>query len=193
MLDWLQTLDEKILFLINGHHSLLFDQLMWWVSGKFSWWPLYLLILIFIGFKQKWKAWLTVIFLVLIITISDQTSVHLFKNVFMRLRPTHNPEIADFINLVNNYKGGMYGFISSHASNTFAVAVFLRIMFREYRISLILLAWAVLVSFSRIYLGVHYPFDVLTGAVWGSLIGWSMYLLYKKVYNLLFERSKLVH
>jgi undecaprenyl-diphosphatase len=187
MLDWLQTIDEKILFLINGQHSLFFDNFMWWVSGKYSWWPFYLLILVFLAVKQKWKAWLALVFLILVITISDQSSVHFFKNVFMRLRPTHNPEIKDLIVLVNDYRGGMYGFISSHASNTFAVAVFLRVMFKEYRLSLILLAWAVLVSYSRVYLRVHYPFDVIAGAAWGSLIGWGMYLLYKRIYGKLFE------
>jgi undecaprenyl-diphosphatase len=189
MLDWLQIIDEKLLFLINGEHSLFFDNLMWWASGKYSWWPLYVLILAALGFKLKWKAWLPFLFLILIITLSDQTSVHLFKNVFMRPRPTHNPEIKDLVVLVNNYRGGLYGFISSHATNTFSVAVFLRIMFKESRLSLILLAWAVLVSYSRVYLGVHYPFDVLAGAIWGSLIGWGMYLLYKWVYGKLFETN----
>ena len=180
-MEFLQNIDESIFLWINGHHSLMFDNLMYWASGRFSWLFLYLLLIGMLIYRQRWKALVTLVFIVLLVTISDQSSVHLFKNVFHRLRPCHNPDLAGLVHLVRGHCGGMYGFISSHASNTFAVAVFLKMIFRIRWVTVLLFAWAVLVCYSRIYLGVHYFFDVLTGAIWGSLLGWSLYMLYQWV------------
>lgn len=183
MLDWLQYLDEKIFLYINGHNTLLFDNMMYWVSGKLSWLPLYLLLIVLLAFRQKWKAVITLLFVAALITLSDQSSVHLFKNVFQRLRPCHNPALEGMVHLVRGHCGGQYGFISSHASNTFAVAVFLKSVFKIREITVLLFAWAVLVCYSRIYLGVHYFGDVLVGGLWGALLGWGMYYLYSLVMN----------
>ncbi len=178
MLTILQHLDEKILLFINGRNSLFLDNLMFWASGKFSWLPFYILLILIIVYFLRRKTLLLIAFVILLITLSDQSSVHLFKEVFHRLRPCHNPSISEQIHLVNNHCGGLYGFISSHASNTFAVAVFLMHALRIRWLTVGLLAWAVLVSYSRVYLGVHYPFDVLAGALWGALLGYLIYKLY---------------
>lgn len=181
MLNFLQEIDEKILIAINGWNSSFFDQFMWWVSGNLSWLPLYILLVIFLFLvKNRRDALLIFGLTILLLVISDQSSVHLFKNVFQRLRPSRDPQIAELLHFVNDYRGGLYGFISSHATNTFAVAVFLSLCVRRKWFGFLLLSWAILVSYSRIYLGVHYFFDVLGGAAWGSILAFGMFYLYQK-------------
>lgn len=173
-MDWLQHIDEKLLLIINGNRSEVFDNLMTWASGKLTWWPFYLFILGLLAWHYRWKALWILLFVVLLISLSDQTSVHFFKNVFHRLRPCHEPGLRELIVLVNNHCGGKYGFISSHAANSFALAIFLRYIVPGRWFAILILAWACLVSYSRVYLGVHYPFDIIVGAAWGSLLGWAV-------------------
>ncbi|MFW5820527.1 MAG: phosphatase PAP2 family protein [Bacteroidota bacterium] len=190
MLELLQEIDKTILLAVNSWNSPFCDSIMWWISGKFTWWPFYLALMIFIFWKKKWRVGLFIVFgIILIITLSDQTSVHFFKEVFERPRPSHHPELTSQLHYVNNYKGGKYGFISSHASNSFAVATFLLLVFRKKWFTFILLFWAALVSYSRMYLGVHYFFDVLAGALWGALIGFIIYKLYLIPVRKLQQRS----
>ncbi len=117
----------------------------------------------------------------LAVTVSDLTAVHLFKNVFLRLRPCHEPSIAGMVHLVNDHCGGKYGFISSHASNSFALATFLSLLLgKKIRLfTLLIMLWAILLSYSRVYLGVHYPGDVIVGAIWGAGIGAAVFSLTK--------------
>jgi len=109
----------------------------------------------------------------LCVLLADQLSVHLFKNVFQRLRPSHEPELTGMVHLVRDYRGGNWGFVSSHAANTFAIATFLSLIFKNRKFWIILFSWCIIVSYTRIYLGVHYPGDIFGGALLGMVIGWG--------------------
>lgn len=175
----LEHLDQQLLLFINSHHTPLWDTVMHLISGKLIWVPVYMAILIYLGITRKRKFWVILGFIILAATLADQVSVQLFKNVFHRLRPCHEPALAGMVHLVNGECGGLYGFISSHASNSFNVAL-LSLMFIKRRwFTISILVWASVIGFSRIYLGVHYPGDVICGAIVGSLIGWGVYKLYE--------------
>jgi undecaprenyl-diphosphatase len=175
----LEHLDQQLFLFINSHNSPFWDTVMYTLSGRVIWAPLYLAILIYLGIRYKRKFLVILFFIILAVTMADQFSVHLFKNVFHRLRPCHEPSLLGLIHLVNGECGGLYGFVSSHASNSFNVAL-LSLMFirkRWYTISII--TWASVIGYSRIYLGVHYPGDVICGSMLGALIGWGCYKLYE--------------
>lgn len=153
---------------------------MYWFSNKLFWIPLYL-FLFFLAFKKVGKQiWLVALAAVLLILLSDQISVHAFKNVFLRLRPCHDIILQSKVHLLNGHCGGTYGFVSSHAANTFALAMFLYLFFRRKikYFGLLIFTWAALVAYSRIYAGVHYPADVAVGAILGMGIGVAVFKLY---------------
>ena len=173
----LERFDQQLFLFINSSNSPFFDQVMYTLSGKLIWVPLYLAILVFMGIKYKRKFLIILIFIILAATLADQSSV-IVKNIVHRLRPCHEPTLTGLVHLVNGECGGIFGFVSSHATNSFDVAL-LSLMFIKkgwYTISIIL--WASVIGYSRIYLGVHYPLDVICGSLLGSFIGWSVYSLY---------------
>ncbi|MEJ5317074.1 MAG: phosphatase PAP2 family protein [Tenuifilum sp.] len=174
MIDYLVKLDTDLFIFLNGLHSPFWDSVMLFASGKLTWLPFYLLLIYFIARKHKWKTLWWLLAIAVVVLVADQLSVHLFKNVFQRLRPCHNPDLSGVIHLVGRC-GGKFGFVSSHAANTFGVAVFLSMLYRNLWAGVGLLIWAGFVSYSRIYLGVHYPADVIVGAILGSVVGFALW------------------
>jgi len=180
MIEWLEHIDQQLFLWLNGFHSPFFDQVMWIISVKWTWVPLYLLIIagIFVKFRKE-GFWALLAFIVLI-AITDQVTSGLLKPLVGRLRPCHDPELEG---LVHNVKrcGGQYSFVSGHASNSFAIAMFTFMLFRlVFNGVWILFIWAALVAYSRVYLGVHFPADILLGGGIGMLFAWIVFLVLRK-------------
>jgi undecaprenyl-diphosphatase len=182
----LEHLDQQLLLFLNSIHSPFMDHVMYAISGKIIWVPLYLAILIYLGIKYKRKFLVILIFIILAATLADQTSV-LIKNIVHRLRPCQEPSISGLVHLVNGECGGLYSFVSSHATNSFDVALLSLLFIKKRWYSISIVIWALVIGYSRIYLGVHYPGDVLCGSVLGALIGWSMYQLYVMTDNIILK------
>lgn len=187
--------DTQLFLFLNGKHNAFFDFLMYWISHKYTWLPFYAFLLIFFIYKYRWRTFLILLFITILITLSDQLSGFM-KNYFERLRPCHNPEISNLVHIVRGYCSGKFGFISSHAANSFAFATFLGILLKRNPTGLnrpgkfilpVLLIWASLISYSRIYLGVHYPADVIGGIILGIILGYIVIKLYlrfeRKIFN----------
>ncbi len=185
MLQEIIRFDIDLFLFLNSLNSPFWDQIMFLFSSTKFWLPLYAVILFFLFKKKKHTGFLTLVFIALVVIFADQGSVHLFKEVFERLRPCKTPELKEIVHLVNGKCGGKYGFISSHAANTFAVAMFTARFFSNKYFSLFIFFWATIVSYSRIYLGVHFPADVFGGAIFGILIACFVFFLYSKAENAL--------
>lgn len=187
MIVYLKHIDEQLFLALNGYHNEWMDTLMFWASNKYTWIPLYLFSFILIIKKHKFKTIAVVVTIFLLIAVADQLSVLLFKEIFQRLRPCHEPSLEGLVHLVKNKCGGQYGFISSHATNSFALAVFIiGLIGQQSKILVGLMVFYALINcYSRVYLGVHYPGDVLAGAIFGSLVGYlflKTYLYLDKKY-----------
>jgi undecaprenyl-diphosphatase len=178
MADLLENTDRQLFLFLNSCNSPFFDEVMHVLSGKLIWAPLYLAILIYLGFRYRRKFWIVLAAIALAVLLTDQVSVNLFKNVFQRPRPCHEPSLQGIIHLYNGECGSGFSFISAHASNSFNVALLSLMLIGRRWFSISILVWATLIGYSRIYLGVHYPGDVICGAMLGSLIGWSLSSLY---------------
>lgn len=185
MLDSIISLDTQLTLLLNGSDCLFIDNLAISATKTTTWIPLGLLLLYVLVRQKNWKNLLLVILsIALAITLADQMASGVFKPLVGRLRPSHNPELEGIIDLVNGYRGGRYGFFSSHAANTCAVAVFLSLLFRHKIFTLLICSWTLLNCWTRLYLGVHYVGDITVGLIWGAIVGWTVY----KLYNFLFTK-----
>jgi undecaprenyl-diphosphatase len=172
--------DKKILLWLNSFHSPGVDSVMILMTKTIFWLPLYLLLTYFIFKQLKIEGWFVLAAAGLTILLADQITSGFMKPFFARLRPSQEPSLEGIIHLVNDYKGGRYGFASSHAANTFGIAFLIWRIFKDESrwVSLIFL-WAVVMSYSRIYLGVHYPGDIIVGALIGLVSGWLGFKLFQ--------------
>lgn len=185
MFELFKNIDRQLILKINGWHSPLADDFFWLVSEGWIFLPLWIFIAAYIYKLKQLKFLLkAVLCIVLVVVFTDQSSNQVKKAV-QRYRPTHNIEIGEQVHVVNDYKGGKFGFFSSHAANTFGVATFMVLMLAwvRPRYRYLIYIWPVLVGYSRIYLGVHYPSDIFFGFLDGLLWGYLGYQLFRYLYK----------
>ena len=189
MIEEILKLDSQLFLFLNNLGSPTFDNFWIYLSYKESTILFYLALLIFYFFSESKKIKLSEVFyslffIAIMIAIADQTA-NLFKDSFQRLRPCYNESLISFVRLVNESCGGKYGFFSAHASNSFSLAVFFGLLFKnKFRFIIYMtLFYALLISFSRIYLGVHFPLDIFFGGVYGIITGLVIFRLYENRLN----------
>ncbi len=185
-----QDLDKQATLFLNSLHHPSIDQVMILISNKPTWYPLYVLLIGLIIYTSRKRSWLVLVNIALLITLADRISSGLIKPLVMRLRPCHEALMYPFLHLPDGC-GGSYGFVSSHAANTFAIACFLFLYFNKQKWTYLLFLWAAVVSYSRIYLGAHYLGDVMCGALLGGGLGWLVYRSYLVFYQKIFQTSHL--
>lgn len=178
--QWLVEGDSSILLAVNGMHSSYFDTFMWLCSRKFEWIPFYLSILYVLFRNFNWRVVLySLVAMCVILLLTDAVSSHFIRPVVARLRPSNleNP-ISEMIHIVDNHRGGRYGFPSSHASNSWGLVFFVGLLLRRRVLTTFLSCWALLLCYSRLYLGVHYPGDLLAGMLLGAVVASLVYYVF---------------
>lgn len=192
MIEWLEHIDQSLLIFINSLHSPFFDQLFWNLSKSIGLLPIYIISLYYLITDYKIKKALFLLgFITLTVCITDIVSTQVFKEGVKRYRPSHHLIIGPKLHLYEEspgvyYRGGQYGFFSSHAANLAGFICFFYPVFAAKRRywNYILLGIGILVCYSRIYLGVHYPSDILAGILFGALVGWSIRVISRKFVSL---------
>lgn len=182
-LDSLIQLDKELLLMVNGSNSLFLDGLVLTLTDAKTWIPLYIsLFYVVLRNNDSMKKILLILgcagLCVLLAGTIDDTIV---KPYIARPRPTHDLQIGMLVDVVDGYRGGAYGFFSAHASNTFSIAIFFCLLIRSRILSPLLIAWSLINCWTRMYLGVHYPGDILCGLIWGGLVGILVYYIYYHV------------
>ena len=205
-MDYLIHIDQQWLLAINGWHSEWADILMWYISKSTTWLPLYALLVGLIVYRfgilspslcregRRGSSLLRVLIILagfaVAVGVSDFVSSGIIKPWVCRLRPTHEPELAGLIHLVNGYTGGMFGFVSSHAANTMACALLFALLYRNKYATVGLMLWVALNCYSRMYLGVHYPADIIGGLAIGALMATLTYVMVRRLVEHVDERSE---
>ena len=180
MFETLVNIDWGLFRAINGLHNAFFDEVMWWATDRFIWIPLYVFLAVFL-YRTYGRMGLVMIgFTALLIIISDQGS-GVIKDLTQRERPCHNSALTFEVHTVKNRCGGKYGFVSSHAANTMALAFYLMMLTkRRYRwLNRLLIVYVLLVSYSRVYMGNHYPADIAGGWLVGIFAAVITYFFYR--------------
>lgn len=180
-MEKLLELDRKLFLELNGSfHTPWLDQFMMFLSSTMAWLPLYLFLVYLLTRMFRKDVWMILLAIALTVLIADQVTSTVMKPFFERLRPTHEPDLRDMVNIVDAYRGGKYGFASSHAANTFGIATLMWLVLIPYRRWLALLfLWPLLVGYTRIYLGVHYPSDIVAGYLVGVLAAIVAFFFWK--------------
>lgn len=191
MLQELIHFDQQLLIQLNGSDSDYWDGIWMGVTKVLTWVPFYLSMLyVLIRSFEFRKVLLIVLMMGLAILLADQVASGICKPYFQRFRPTHEPLLEGQVDIVRGYVGGLYGFMSSHAANGFAIFTFLSLVFRYRWLTFTLLQYAAFTSFSRIYLGLHYPGDILCGGLWGIVSGLLAYALFCYLHEVIFKKRK---
>jgi undecaprenyl-diphosphatase len=178
----LLQLDKELFIFLNGFHADWLDPIMLFITHTRTWIPLYIFLAYLIVRDFKKSSWMPFLGIALAILLADQITSHVMKPYFERLRPSHEPSLKDIVHIVQEYRGGKYGFASSHAANTMATATFFFLLFgKKKKWIWLLFMWAALMTYSRIYLGVHYPGDIVVGTFVGILCAWLGYTLFSKL------------
>lgn len=180
ILNSLEQTDKSWLLSLNSLHSSFFDTFMFWISDKWIWVPMYIAMFYAIVKDKQRETIFIAIGVALTVLLCDQFSSSLCKPLFERFRPCQDPAIGSMVHTVCGFKCDLYGFISSHAANTVGIAVFTTMLFKNKLFDIIIWLWALLNCYSRIYLGVHYPGDIICGAIAGALFGWLCFVIYSK-------------
>lgn len=182
MLDSLTSLDTALTLWLNGSDSLWLDGFAMAVTSTLTWVPAALvLIYVIIRHGEMKEILLTILAIGLCVLVADQIASGLFKPLVARPRPANDPLIMLQVDVVNDYRGGRYGFFSSHAANTFAITTFVALLMRYRALTISMASWALLNCWSRVYLGVHYVGDIVCGTLCGILVGWLIYKGYCRV------------
>lgn len=189
-MDWnaIIELDKQLLLVLNGSDSLFIDGLAKTLTAATLWIPLYisLFYLVLKNNDSFIKVLLVLVGAGLCVFIAGSLDDMIVKPMVARWRPTHDNEIGMIVDVVNGYRGGRYGFFSAHASNTFSIAIFFSLLIRSRLLTVSLITWSLVNCWTRMYLGVHYPGDILCGLLWGGIVGVGVWLLYRQVYKRLF-------
>lgn len=205
-MDYLIHIDQQWLLAINGWHSEWADMLMWYISKSTTWLPLYALLVGLIVYRfgilspslckegRRGSSLLRVLIILagfaVAVGVSDFVSSGIIKPWVCRLRPTHEPALAGMLHLVNGYTGGLYGFVSSHAANTMACALLFALLYRNKYATVGLMLWVALNCYSRMYLGVHYPADIIGGLAIGAMMATLTYGMVRRLVEHVDERSE---
>ena len=177
-MDQLIFFDKKLLLLINGMHCQYWDCFFRIYTGTLVWLPLFVALAWMFFRRQNVQGIVSIFFVAMVVLVCDQVSSSICKPLFERLRPTHDDVLQYLVHTVGGYRGGSYGFVSSHAANAFGIVTFVTLVVRNRALGMALTAWALINCYSRAYLGVHYVGDLVAGMLLGIVVGAVAYQLY---------------
>lgn len=186
------TLDRQLLLLSNGSGSLYFDALVKILTTAATWIPLYVSLFYVVLKNNNTAARIVAIVACagICVLLAGTVDDAIVKPVVARWRPSHDPVIGTLVDTVNGYRGGDYGFFSAHASNTFSIAVFFSLLVRSNLLATALVLWSLVNCWTRLYLGVHFPGDILCGLLWGGFVGTMVYFGYTRLARLADKHQK---
>ena len=183
LLSMLKAMDTMVCLTVNSHHNAYFDSVMWLVSGKLIWVPMYVSLFFVLLKNYSYKVVFAILLAIgVVILFTDSFTAQVIRPWVCRLRPSNldNP-MSSMVHIVDGYRGGAYGFPSNHASNTWGLAFFITFLFRRYKLTFFFFLWALLVCYSRMYLGVHYFGDLLIGGLLALAGASTVFYVFRKV------------